>query len=69
MGEWSICGTWRRNLFTVVGAPTIVIDGNRFAMKPGDTVMLPSRAEHGYMNPGRTTARLIGAARHITESS
>lgn len=45
------------------GMPTVVVDGSAHLMHPGDTVTLPSRATHSYINSADIPARLIGAVR------
>jgi uncharacterized cupin superfamily protein len=50
------------------GEPTLVVNGVSYPLAPGDTVTLPSRANHSYVNPGDQPARLIGGARHYASS-
>ncbi|MGH3277001.1 MAG: helix-turn-helix domain-containing protein [Streptosporangiaceae bacterium] len=44
----------------IEGNPTLIVDGERFAMSPGDTLVIPDHAEHTYHNGGTTQARLLG---------
>jgi transcriptional regulator with XRE-family HTH domain len=50
----------------LVGTPTVVVDDIEYPLRPGDTVTLPSRATHSYLNPAQEPARLIGGVSRPT---
>ncbi|HEX5193743.1 MAG TPA: cupin domain-containing protein [Solirubrobacteraceae bacterium] len=47
----------------LTGLPTVVVDGTAHLMHPGDTITLPSRATHSYINSADAPAQLIGGVR------
>jgi quercetin dioxygenase-like cupin family protein len=53
----------------VVGRPELVVESKTFQLSRGDTVFLPDRAQHAYLNPHRRPAALVGAVQRVTAST
>lgn len=48
-------------LHCVAGRPTLVVDGVAHAMRAGDTLFIPERTTHSYLNRSSRPARIVGA--------
>lgn len=47
-------------IYCIEGTPTLIVDGERYDMSPGDTIVIPDHAEHTYQNDGKSLAHLLG---------
>lgn len=48
------------SIHCVEGTPTLVAEGERFEMSPGDTIIIPDHVDHTYRNEGDVSALIIG---------
>lgn len=44
------------------GTMTMLVNGERYELNPGDTLVIPEQVEHAYLNETKTTARIVGGA-------
>ncbi len=44
------------------GTTTMLVNGDRFELNPGDTLVIPEEVEHSYLNETDATSRIVGGA-------
>lgn len=51
------------------GTTTMLVNGERFELNPGDTLVIPERVEHAYLNETDATVRIVGGAERSVNDS
>lgn len=53
----------------IEGSMTMIVDGARYDVTPGDTLVIPEQVEHAYLNETSAAARVIGGVQRPAETS
>ncbi len=53
----------------IEGTMTMIVDGARYELTPGDTLVIPDQVEHTYLNETSAAARVIGGVQRPAETS
>jgi quercetin dioxygenase-like cupin family protein len=50
---------WEETIYGLEGVATFTVAGQRVEIKPGDDLFIPRGVVHGFVNEGKTTAKVL----------